>query len=205
MTTSTAKHQHDDTSLSLLEQAKDNVTEAWSQFENLYRPLICFWCRNSGLQPASVEDVSQDVFLLVSRKLTQFHPDGRPGSFRRWLRQIARNAIIDSQRRIRPGHKGMGGSDAVQQIQRIAAPTLPEPDDEADATEESIVLLRAVELIRSQCTERDFEIFWRVNANGERVMDVAADLGITANAVSQVIAKVKQKVLKNFGDLLDDD
>ena len=71
---------------------------AFADLYERYRPEIhAFVYRRVG-DPHRAEDITSQVFLRALRGL----PTYRSGSFRGWLFQIARNAIIDSYRRERP-------------------------------------------------------------------------------------------------------
>ena len=48
---------------------------------------------------ASAEDLTSEVFYRALRNIRQYRP---VGPFRAWLYQIAKNAIVDAHRRIRP-------------------------------------------------------------------------------------------------------
>lgn len=76
------------TSLLTLVKAKDDA--AWSRFVELYSPLLYGWCRRHGVAPEDASDVVQDVFSSVSQNMGSFRGDGPRGSFRAWLRTIAR-------------------------------------------------------------------------------------------------------------------
>ncbi len=59
-------------STSLLDRVRAHDPMAWRELVQLYGPLITYWCRKAGLQPADVADVTQAVFMAVSRKLPDF-------------------------------------------------------------------------------------------------------------------------------------
>src|SRR5262249_32284272 len=84
------------TSITLLEKLqkapKDAV--AWERFVWRYRPMICGWCREWGLQGADAEDVAQDVLAKLTEKLGQFHYDPSR-CFRAWLKTITQRAWSD--------------------------------------------------------------------------------------------------------------
>ena len=57
------------TSTSLLRRASSGEGEAWQRLVSLYAPVVYRWCRQWGLQPADAENVGQEVFVRVFRKL----------------------------------------------------------------------------------------------------------------------------------------
>jgi len=85
------------TSVSLLETLRraPNDERAWERFVWRYRPMICRWCREWGLQGADAEDVAQDVLAKLTGKLSQFRYDPSR-CFRAWLKTIAHHAWSDA-------------------------------------------------------------------------------------------------------------
>jgi WD40 repeat protein len=64
-----------DTRLSLIARLKDSSDqEAWSQFVEIYQPLIHQLALRKGLQDADAEDLTQQVFSAVAVALS---PDGK--------------------------------------------------------------------------------------------------------------------------------
>src|SRR5688572_25302334 len=78
------------TSLSLLQRARANDQQAWRQLVHLYGPLVHRWCRRAGLPEEDAADVFQETFRAVARELAAFRPARPTGSFRCWLRAVAR-------------------------------------------------------------------------------------------------------------------
>jgi len=84
------------TSLTLLEALRKtpNNASAWEKFVWRYRPMICAWCREWGLQGADAEDVAQDVLARLTEKLSQFQYDPSR-CFRAWLKTVTQHAWSD--------------------------------------------------------------------------------------------------------------
>src|SRR5262249_29880622 len=79
------------TPASLLEQLRQpDASPAWRRFVDLYTPLLHYWARRLGLQPADAAALVQDVLLLLVRKLPGFTYDPRR-SFRSWLHTVLLN------------------------------------------------------------------------------------------------------------------
>lgn len=101
------------TSTSLLSRARANDREAWERVVYLYSPLVHGWCRRFGLQDADTLDVGQDVLRSVFLHLDSFRKD-RPGdSFRKWLKTMTRNRVLDFLRRAGRTPAARGGSDVL--------------------------------------------------------------------------------------------
>lgn len=174
---------------------------AWDRLVALYSPLVLRWCRRKfGLQSSDAENVAQDAFTAVFRKLATFRRDEPEHSFRGWLYRITHNKAVDYRRKQRPGSVGAGGSDAKARIDDVPNPEL----DAQDLAEETRMLhLKAVELIRGEFSERDWQAFDRVVMAGERPADVAADLGTTVNIVYLAKSRILRRLREEFDGLIE--
>lgn len=100
-----------ETRLSLLvriRQAADD--EAWSQFVEIYAPLVYGFYRRNGLQDADAADLTQDVLCAVAKSARDLVYDPRRGSFRGWLFTVARNKLRNFVTRRDPHGRGTGDS-----------------------------------------------------------------------------------------------
>lgn len=191
------------TSLSLLARAQDRDEAAWTRLVSLYTPLVERWCRRASLPHDAVEDVSQNVFVAVASYLATFSHDRGQGSFRKWLRTIARTKIADYWRTHPPGTEPTGGSDAYGFLVEIPDQAVDEWLDSPDSEEAGLVYRRALELIVTDFEERSWQAFWRVVVEDQRPTEVARDLGITPNAVYLAKARVLARLREEFTGLLD--
>jgi RNA polymerase sigma-70 factor (ECF subfamily) len=84
------------TSLTLMDLLRQDPKDAgaWDRFVRRYRPKICGWCRDRGLQEADAEDVAQDVIAILTRKMASFRYDPSR-RFHAWLRTITYHALSD--------------------------------------------------------------------------------------------------------------
>ncbi len=87
------------TSTSLLRRLRQPADrQAWSRFVELYTPLIYHWGRRAGLSAEDAADLTQEVLVLLVRKLPEFEYD-RGKSFRGWLRTLTLNKWREQRRR----------------------------------------------------------------------------------------------------------
>src|SRR6516162_10659891 len=66
---------------------------AWSQFVEVYAPLVYGFARKHGLQDADAADLTQDVLQAVSGGIRRLDYDPRRGTFRGWLFTVVRNKV----------------------------------------------------------------------------------------------------------------
>ncbi len=83
-----------DTPPSLLVRIRDHAdAEAWTQFVDVYSPLLYSFCRIRGLQASDAADITQETLLRVSKAIGKFDYDPQRGLFRDWLARIVLNEI----------------------------------------------------------------------------------------------------------------
>jgi RNA polymerase sigma-70 factor (ECF subfamily) len=192
-------------STSLLVNAKHGDPRAWERLVSLGMPLVLCWCRRGGVPDAEAPDIAQEVFRAVARALGAFRRDQPGDSFRGWLRKITRNKVRDYwKRRRQAGPAAEGGSDAQQRLQEVPEVDGPDSDESSEAEERRLLYRRAVALLQSVCDEKTWQAFWQVEVEGRRPADVAAELGMTANAVYLAKARVRKRLREEFADLLDE-
>ena len=154
------------TSMSLLARAQSNDQEAWNQIVHLYGPLVHRWCRRASLQDDDIADVFQESFRAVSSHLVNFAPTRSVGSFRSWLRTIVRTKVADHFRRVNQQPVGTGGTDAQMKLSGHADP-LGEDDEEAADEEHTLLVQNAMEMIRPEFSEKNWNAFLKVAIEGD--------------------------------------
>jgi RNA polymerase sigma-70 factor (ECF subfamily) len=193
------------TSPSLLVRLRAGDQQGWQRLVRLYGPLVYSWCRRAGLPQDDASDAVQDVFFAVSKNLDKFRND-RPGdSFRKWLKTVAYNRVRDYQRRGAGKAKATGGTTANLQMAAQPAPVAVEVEetDIERAAETDQLLRQATELVRSDFEEKTWQSFWQTAVEGRKTADVAADLGITANAVRIAKSRVRARLREELDGLME--
>lgn len=188
----------DSMSTSILARLKAREPRAWEQLVELYSPAVYAWCRRADLKPQDAADVLQEVFRAVAAGVTGFHPDSQSGSFYRWLKAVARSKICDHYRRRDNQPAAVGGSDARQRLEDLAA---PEPPDEEDRSSEIGVTQRGLALIRAEFEARTWEAFWLTAVEGLPAPEAAAQLGMKPAAVRQCKCRVLHRLRQALGDV----
>jgi RNA polymerase sigma-70 factor (ECF subfamily) len=146
--------------------------------------------------------VVQDVLTTLVRELPHFVPNRRPGAFRSWLKAMTVHRLRASWQANRAGTRGAGGDALLEQFRQLEDPTSPLSrawDDEHDRHVASALLV-AIRLEFSAATWLAFE---RTSREGRPVAEVAAELGMTPNAVMIAKSRVLKRLRERAGGLLD--
>jgi len=185
------------TSLSLLEGLKVQDREGWRRLVHLYGPLVYGWCRRKGLPPSDAEDLVQEVFLTVVKRVVDFRRDRAGDTFRGWLRTITRHKLGDWFRR---RHTELSSVAFDLQGHPLWQRSV-EFDDDADSEDTVALYHRALELIRSEFNQDSWHAFWRIVVENKDPAEVATELRTTRNAVYLAKSRVLRRLREALGDV----
>jgi RNA polymerase sigma-70 factor (ECF subfamily) len=180
------------TRASLLLRLRDPQDEAaWSEFVDLYAPLVYGYARNQGLQDADAADLSQEVLRVVVGAIGRLEYDPARGAFRNWLFTVVRRKLSNwrRSRRNRPD----GCADALDACP-VADPLLAE----WEAEWQQRVFAWACRQARGEVRDLTWQAFWKTAVDGLPGQQVADELGLSLTHVyharSRVLARLKRLV-----------
>ncbi len=191
------------TSLSLLDRVRLRPDEdAWRRLVDVYTPLVRGWLGRYALAGPDADDLVQEVLAVVVRRLPEFRHAERPGSFRRWLRTITVNCLRDfwRARRLRP--KATGDSAFLDVLNQLEDPDSA-PSRLWDQEHDRHVTHRLLEMIRGDFEPNTWTAFQRVTLDGAAPDAVAAELGLSVNAVFIAKSRVLARLRAEARGLLD--
>lgn len=176
---------------------------AWSEFAQLYEPLLVRFAQQGGLQAADAADLTQEVLASVSTAIGRLDYDPRLGRFRGWLFTIARNKLRDFFNRRKRQPRGSGES-AVRAV-------LENTPDDIDALQEcwdqefqKRMFEWASQRVQDKFQEATWQAFWQTAVEDRPVAEVAESLGLSVGAVyiakSRVLARLKSEIQQHIGD-----
>jgi RNA polymerase sigma-70 factor (ECF subfamily) len=183
---------------SLLVRIRDaQDAEAWTQFVDLYAPLVYGFARRRGLQDADAADLTQEVLRAVVRAAQRQDYDPKKGHFRNWLFTIALNKL----RNFRTGRRRHppGSGDSADQVRLEEHPDRAS-DDAAwwEREYEQRLFDWAAEHVRGEFEESTWQAFWCTAIDGTAAKEVGASLGMSVGAVyiakSRVLARLKASI-----------
>ncbi len=189
------------TSVSLLERLKNARPDAsdWHRLQGIYLPLIERWLgRVPGLGDEA-RDLAQEVFIVLVRELPRFERQ-REGSFRAWLRRVTVNKVR-SHRKRRNRTPLVAVNPAEKFLERLADPSgdlAREWDDEHDRH----VFQKLLTIVESDFSPTTWDAFRRFALDDVPAAQVAAELGLSVNAVLQAKSRVLKRLREEAGEFL---
>ena len=185
-----------DTRATLLLKIRDlKDRTAWSEFVELYTPLLYSYAIKAGLQDADAADIAQESMCDVVRSIRSFEYDSSKGSFRGWLLTVTRNRI---RKRMSPHQQRSTGSGDTAVLRLLQE----QPQASADAIEQAwqqeyeLRLFHwAAERVREEFRETTWQAFWKTTVENMSIEQAAASLELTLGAVyiarSRVLARLR--------------
>jgi RNA polymerase sigma-70 factor (ECF subfamily) len=175
-----------------LRDQQDGV--AWTQFVDVYGPLVYRYARRRGLQDADAADLTQEVLRSVAQAMKTFEYDRGRGSFRGWLFTATRHSL----QRFRANQERLaqaGDSKFQRLVEEQPARVSPEERDEWDSEFERGLFDWAAKQVRGEVQAATWEAFWRTAVENVNPREVAEALGLSVGAVyvakSRVLARMR--------------
>ncbi len=173
----------DQTRLSLLERVRETSTgESWTEFIEVYGPLIRGWLVSQGVQQQDADDVQQEVLTMLAEKISTFRHNGRRGAFRTWLRRVTVNRLRQhwQARQRNPGaHAGPDLSELAHEL----------ADDTSritlfwDKQHDRFVLEHLLKTLENRFQQKSMSAFRQIVLLERPAREVALELGMSLGSV----------------------
>lgn len=149
---------------------------------------ICQYSASRGhrLRPEEVEDVAQETLLRLWRVAAKVSPV-RLGSY---LRQSARNAVIDQLRHEHAAKRGHGARDRPSDLERIEA------DDRSveEILQGKADLDERLNGLRRVLSPRDVKVLRLVFGAGLTSSEAAARLHVSASSIDSIVFRARARL-----------
>jgi RNA polymerase sigma-70 factor (ECF subfamily) len=154
-----------------------------------------------------VSDVVQEVFVEANRRLNDYVAQGQPMAFHLWLRQIAKDRIIDAHRRHRASAKRSVDREQAMNVpagmdrssMELAAQIVdPELTPAAAATQHEMA--QRVEAAIAELGDQDAEIILMRHYEHLSNQEIAQALGLTEPASSMRYLRAVRKLREVLGE-----
>ncbi len=181
------------TRASLLVRLRDPHDEAaWTEFIELYAPLIYNYARKQGLQDADAVDLSQEVVSAVAAAVGRLEYDPSRGLFRNWLFKVVSRKLSNWRRAQRHRPQGSGDTATHQLLEQVPAPQQAEAEWEGQWQRQ--LFAWACEQVRRDVSDATWQAFWRTAIEDQPGQKVAADLGMTVAAVYRARSRIRARL-----------
>jgi len=169
----------------LVERSRNGDAEAFGVLVTRFSAAVRSMCLMRSADPARADDIAQQVFLTVWRRLPDLSADA---PFWPWLETITRNHLLNEWRRVQR-EKGLK--------QRYTVAWLAQNDNEGDQGEEAEDLAAQVQTLREcmatlpENLQKLVRMRYDENQTSERI---AATIGRSPDAVRQTFVRVREKL-----------
>ncbi len=191
------------TRVSLLVRLRDSQdSAAWSQFTDIYGPLVFSFGRRYGMQEADAADLVQEVMGQVARSIAKFEYNPQLGKFRSWLYKIAKRAAGRQYSKRQRQPQGTGDTAIVDTLDQI-------PDASVDGEKiwkrqyRTQLLTWAAEQIHDQFQPHTWQAFWRTAVEGQSPQAVAEQLSLNVGSVYVAKNRVMKRLAAKVREIDD--
>ena len=170
---------------SLLSRLRDLGDQTgWREFFDTYWRLIYNVARRAGLAETEAQEVVQNTFIYLSRRMPKFHYDRQRGSFKSWLRVVTRSRISVYHRsgnaeRLFIREPLAGAETSADPIEEIADPSADALDEIWQREWEENVLNAAFQRVRTRVSSQQLLIFRLATLGELSLTQVARKLGVS--------------------------
>lgn len=161
---------------------------AWERLVSLYAPLVYHWCRQAGLLAAEAANLGQEVFAAACHDFNAHAGSRRGAVWQEWLCDLTRAKLREHGKL--PDHD----------LREMAT---EHPEDNQATVVDTVRLgrLRAVERIRMDFSDKNWQAFWRIVAEAEDPENVARDLAVPLHEVYLAKVRISRRLREEFAAL----
>ncbi|MBQ3940889.1 MAG: sigma-70 family RNA polymerase sigma factor [Oscillospiraceae bacterium] len=135
-----------------------------------YRAVYCY-CTSRLLDAEGAKDCTQEVFLALYRKQDQLTS---LDEIRPWLYRAADLSI--------------------REYRRKNSRYISIPDDELERICETVLPDDSEDTVREVLSEEEYSLVWRHYVEGRTMRELAAESGISEDAVKQRVSRIRRKL-----------
>ena len=177
------------TSLTLVNGVSQDERQSWERFVKVYKDPMCEFARSQavfhGISETEAEDAVFTLFERFAQHKEKFDPT--KGSLRNWVMMRLKNILLDVARQ--------RASEKARSDRAMADGADGDSERQREWKEAQLAIMRrALKVVLDEADPRTREVFTRVALEDGHPAKVAADFGLTANAVYQIKNRIIAKV-----------
>jgi len=191
-----------DTRVSLIARICDSADDdAWTEFVQIYQPVVQRFIQRHGLQYADAAEVTQEVLSRVAKSIESWDGTQERSTFRGWLYRITRNQTIDFLRKKQVEKSRVAGQECgLSQI----ADTAQSETDQFQAEYEKQLFHWAAEKLKPLFKTSNWQAFWMSTVDGLSIEDVARRLQIECGTVYVARSRIMARLSTLIQDRLNE-
>ncbi len=192
-----------ETRASLILRLQDSQdSDAWTDFVEIYEPLLLALCRKFAMQDSDAVEATQEILLRLSQVVGQWKSkEQEEGSFRGWLYRVSRNVIVRFLQKKRRGELAIGSSDIYRLVNQSPDPSCEETI-EFDLEFRRRVFNWACHQIQNEVQPKTWQAFWKTQIEKLSVETAAEQLSMSAGSIyiarSRVMKKLRETVQRQI-------
>jgi len=181
----------DATRYTLLQRAVETDSEqAWAELVETYRRFIFHILHRLNIDPADIDDLSQQVLLALTQNLSNY--DRSKAKFRTWLSTIIRNTACSHHRKLNRHN---------QRFESSGTPEYYEDPEDGESALDRIIEQEWAAYISGMAMERVKENFqgnaikvFELGLDGLSTDEIAKHTGLTISSVYTLRKRVKKRL-----------
>lgn len=187
---------------SLLLRIRDaSDADAWTEFVNVYGPIVYAYSRRRGLNDSDAADVTQEVMAQVAQSIGSFDYQPEKGRFRSWLGRVTKSKI----NRLRRRAEHSAGGERAMQSELLENEVAEETDSEWIEHFSAEIMNVALERIRPNFELATWQAFEAVWVHNRPAAEVAQEMGRPVVSVylakSRALARLRAEILSLAEDI----
>lgn len=162
----------------------------WEQFAGRYHPIIIGLCRRYPRADTEPEDMAQEIWKKLIKRLPNFRYDARYPSFHSWLSGFIRREVLGWPASRDPAlHQGSSGDwDLALLLSRSASPA-----DEHEANRLKRTVNQVLRKLEKSIQPSSYEVFRLRMLEEKSTTEVAAILRMRSRQVRERLMRVESK------------
>ncbi|MDA7501920.1 sigma-70 family RNA polymerase sigma factor [Chitinophagales bacterium] len=167
----------------LIQQARKGNEVAFSQLVERHKDYVFSLCVRTLKNRANAEEVAQEIFIKMFRKLSSFKGDAK---FTTWLYTIAYRACLDFIRRNKAKSYSLDSEDSSLQISAVGE----NPQEKMEANELTAILKEQLDKMKPQ----DASLISLFYFKEKNVKEVAEIMNLSESNVKVKIHRLREKM-----------
>ncbi len=189
------------TPISLLDRLRlDQRDRDWETFFAVYDGLIFMWLKRAGVAETDLEDLKQEILMALVRAVPTFRHNGHTGAFRKWLKILVTQRVLNHFRSHRRLEKHVSPVSVDAEMCAVEDRML---SDTWEREHDEHVLKALLKVVQVYFTTTTWSAFRRQFFDQQPVGTVALELGISENAVLIAKSRVLRRLREEAAGILD--